>query len=175
MTTIGDRARAGQSRPGGISRDLQQTSTSPQASARTMDVMTHTDPSPADTAPTAGRGARRGPLRTVWTAISAATGVVVGVAPHVLHHVGPLVGTALIAGTGGTVLFGALGLLAAIPMLVKLRRRFHSWWAPAVALAVFVVAFVVSTTVIGPLIRGDDPSTPSPGQSEVPAGHDQHH
>ncbi|WP_448059777.1 hypothetical protein [Cellulomonas hominis] len=137
--------------------------------------MSDTDRLPADTVHVSGRSPRRGPLRTVWTAISGATGVVVGIAPHVLHHVGPLVGTALIAGSGGTVLFGVLGLLAAVPMLVKLRRRFHSWWAPAVALAVFAVAFAVSTTVLGPVIRGDDPGSPSPGQSQTPTEHDQHH
>ncbi len=115
----------------------------------------------------------QGPLRTVWTAVTGMVGVVVGLAPHVLHHIGPLVGTALIAGAGGTALFGALGLVAAIPLLVKLRRRFDSWWAPGLALLAFVAAFVVSTTVIGPLISGSegiDPSEPIP-----PADHDEHH
>ncbi|HWB34398.1 MAG TPA: hypothetical protein VHA75_00085 [Rugosimonospora sp.] len=134
-----------------------------------------TDQLQATATPTAP-SARRGPLRTVWTAISGATGVVVGLAPHVLHHIGPLVGTALVAGAGGTVLFGVLGLAASVPMLLKLRRRFGTWWAPAAALAVFVAAFVVSTTVIGPLIRGEDNAPPpSPGQIQVPAGHAEHH
>ena len=134
-----------------------------------------TDHLQAATAPT-GRGVRRGPLRTVWTAISGATGVVVGLAPHVLHHIGPLVGTALVAGAGGTALFGVLGLAASVPMLLRLHRRFDSWWAPATALAVFVAAFVVSTTVLGPLIRGEDNApTPAPGQVQMPAGHAQHH
>ncbi|HEY3547281.1 MAG TPA: hypothetical protein VGK17_14500 [Propionicimonas sp.] len=77
--------------------------------------------------------------------------------------------TALAAGAGGTALFGVLGLEASVPMLLKLRRRFGSGWAPAVALA-------VSTTVLGPLIRGDgNAPTPTPSQVEVPAGHAQHH
>ena len=67
-----------------------------------------------------------------------------------LHHVGPLVGTALVAGAGGTVLFGLVGLVAAVPMLIKLRRRFASWWAPAIVLAAFTVMFLVSSFVIGP-------------------------
>lgn len=121
-------------------------------------------------------GSRHGPLRTIWTAISGVTGVVVGVAPHVLHHVGPLVGTALVAGAGGTALFGLVGLLASIPMLVKLRRRFRSWWAPGIALLVFAAAFVFSTAVVGPLIRGDESGTPNgPTQTQLPPGHDQHH
>lgn len=115
------------------------------------------------------------PLRAVWTAVTGVAGVVGGIAPHVLHHVGPLVGTALVAGAGGTVLFGLLGLAASVPMLLKLRRRFRSWWAPGVALAVFVAAFVVSTTVIGPAIRGDEPARPAPSQVEVPSGHSAHH
>ena len=127
--------------------------------------------------PSPSRGtSRRGPLRTVWTAVSGVTGAVVGVAPHVLHHIGPLVGTALVAGAGGTALFAVGGLLASLPMLVKLRRRFRSWWAPGIALLVFVAAFVVSTTVVGPLIRGEDARTPSgPTQTQLPDGHDQHH
>jgi len=115
---------------------------------------------------------RPGRLRALWTTLSGAWGVLLGLVPHVLHHIGPLVGTALVAGAGGTALFGAIGLLATIPMLIRLRRRFGSWWAPAVALLVFAAAFVVSTTVIGPLISGTGgaPETPS-----VPAGHESHH
>jgi len=116
---------------------------------------------------------RPGRLRAAWTAISGVVGVVVGLAPHVLHHIGPLVGTALVAGAGGTALFGAIGLLAAVPMLIKLRRRSGSWWAPGVALLVFVAAFVISTTVIGPLISGNDSSSPT--APTTPADHDQHH
>lgn len=116
---------------------------------------------------------RRGPLRAVWTAITGVTGVVVGLAPHVLHHIGPLVGTALVAGAGGTVLFGAVGLFASVPMLIRLRRRFGSWWAPGLALLIFVVAFVVSTTLIGPLISGD--RSDSPTTPLAPAEHDDHH
>ena len=101
------------------------------------------------------------PRRTVWTIVNGALGAIVGVAPHVLHHIGPLVGTALVAGAGGTALFGGLGLAASVPMLVKLHRRFSSWWAPAIALAAFTAMFLVSSLVIGPLISGTtQPATP---------------
>ena len=50
-------------------------------------------------------------------------GGLVGVAPHVLHHIGLVAGASLVAGTAGTLLFGALGLLAAVPVLVKISRR----------------------------------------------------
>ncbi|ASR56162.1 hypothetical protein CBP52_14845 [Cellulomonas sp. PSBB021] len=117
--------------------------------------------------------ARRRPLRTVGSAITAATGTVVGLAPHVLHHIGPLVGTALVAGVGGQALFGLVGLIAALPMLVRLRRRSGTWWAPGLALLAFAAAFVVSTTVIGPMISGD--GVPSEVTPSAPADHDQHH
>lgn len=110
--------------------------------------------------------------RSIWTVLSGALGAVVGLAPHVLHHVGPLVGTALVAGAGGTVLFGLLGLAASVPMLIKLRRRFASWWAPAIALGVFTAMFLISTLVVGPLISApDEPATS--GVTDVE--HDAHH
>ncbi len=96
------------------------------------------------------------PRRTVWTVVTGALGAIGGLAPHVLHHVGPLVGTALVAGAGGTALFGVLGLALSVPMLLRLRRRFRSWWAPGIALAVFTAMFLVSSLVIGPLISGSD-------------------
>ncbi|MEP7017974.1 MAG: hypothetical protein ABI899_08145 [Actinomycetota bacterium] len=110
--------------------------------------------------------------RTIWTVVSGALGGVVGLAPHVLHHIGPLVGTALVAGAGGTVLFGVLGLVASVPMLIKLRRRFSNWWAPAIALTVFAAMFLISSFVIGPRISAPDKPT-GPGVSEL--DHISHH
>jgi hypothetical protein len=110
--------------------------------------------------------------RTVWTVITGAVGGAVGLAPHVLHHIGPLVGTALVAGAGGTVVFGGIGLVASVPMLVKLRRRFSNWWAPAIALGVFTAMFLISTFVVGPLISAPDaPGTPA----VTDVGHSAHH
>lgn len=80
-------------------------------------------------------------------------------------------GTALVAGTGGTALFGALGLLASVPMLIKLRRRFSNWWAPAIALAVFTAMFLLSSLVIGPLIS----SPAGAGPVVTPIDHASHH
>lgn len=112
------------------------------------------------------------PRRTVWTVLSGILGGIVGLAPHVLHHIGPLVGTALVAGAGGTALFGVLGLVATVPMLIKLRRRFSSWWAPAIALGIFTAMFILSSFVVGPLISAPDTPT-SPGVSQV--DHAAHH
>ena len=101
---------------------------------------------------------------------------VLGVAPHVLHHVGPLAGAAVLAGAAGTVLFGALGLLAAVPMLLRMRRRTGSWRAPGAALALFTALFVVSTTIVGPAIAGDDrDATPTPARKAPAPAHDEHH
>jgi hypothetical protein len=68
-------------------------------------------------------------------------GPAVAVALELLQHIGLLAGTALVAGAAGTALFGILGLALSVPMLLRLRRRFASWWAPAIGLAVFVVMF----------------------------------
>jgi len=112
-------------------------------------------------------------LRRAWTPVTGAVGGVSGILPHVLHHVGPLAGAALLAGATGTLIFGALGLLLSIPFLMRLRRRFGTWRAPAVALAVFAVGFAVSSFVIGPAISG------SGDRAELsvtaPADHEGHH
>ena len=101
-----------------------------------------------------------------------ALGAVGGLAPHVLHHVGPLVGTALVAGAGGTALLGDLGLALSVPMLLRLRRRFRGWWAPGIALAVFTAMFWVSSLVIGPLISGSDRPLIERGVSDHISHHD---
>ncbi|KQY47951.1 hypothetical protein [Cellulomonas sp. Root137] len=110
-------------------------------------------------------------VRTLWTALNGALGAVSGVAPHILHHVGPLVGTALVAGAGGTLVFGVLGLALSVPFLIRLHRRFSSWWAPALALALFAGMFALSTFVVGPRLSGVD----SPPQDVSPTEHAGHH
>ena len=109
-------------------------------------------------------------LRSVWNAIVGVIATIVGLAPHVLHHVGLLAGVALVTGTGGTILFGLVGLAASVPLLVRLHRRFHTWRAPAIALAVFAAMFSLSSFVIGPAL-----SDKSSGTGNSPGGHEQHH
>jgi len=115
---------------------------------------------------------RRSVLARAWSAVLAVWGGFIGLLPHVLHHVGPLAGAALLAGTGGTVLFAAIGFVASIPFLLRVHRRFGTWRAPAIALAIFAAMFSLSSFVIGPAISGG--SEPAPG-IEQPAGHDGHH
>ncbi len=110
-----------------------------------------------------------------WGAVPAAWGAFAGVLPHVLHHIGPLAGAALLAGVGGALLFGAIGLVAAIPFLLRLYRRFRTWIAPATALAIFAAMFSVSTLVIGPLLSGEQgDGAQQPGVEQL-AGHASHH
>ena len=117
-------------------------------------------------------------LRRVWLAVSSALAVVLGLAPHVLHHAGPLAGAALFAGLGGSLLFGALGFALAIPFLLRLRRRFGSWRVPAAALTLFAAAFSISTFVVGPAITGNgDDGTSSQDQPQrqgQPISEDEH-
>lgn len=104
--------------------------------------------------PVVGARLSAGGVRSVLTA---GWGATTGIAPHVLHHVGPLAGAALLAGAGGQAVFLALGLVATVPTLRRLRRRFDNWLAPGVALGIFGVAFAVSTFVVGPLISAEEP------------------
>jgi len=113
--------------------------------------------------------ARRSLPARAWSAALALWGAFIGVLPHVLHHVGPLAGAALLAGAAGTVLFAAIALAASVPLLLRIYRRFGTWVAPATALAVMAAAFSLSSFVIGPAITGGGESTPQP------AGHDAHH
>jgi hypothetical protein len=101
-------------------------------------------------------------------------GVVSGIAPHVLHHVGPIAGAALLTGTGGSVLFGLVGFVVSVPFLLRLRRRFGSWRAPATALVVFAAMFTLSTLVIGPAIRGDNSPAATPLELPGPGAPDPH-
>ncbi|TCJ31462.1 hypothetical protein E0504_48395 [Parafrankia sp. BMG5.11] len=120
--------------------------------------------------------ASRGRLRAAWNALVGVIGGVVGLAPHVLHHIGFLAGAALVAGAAGTVLFGAVGLLLSVPFLLRLRRRFGTWRAPAIALVVFAAMFSISAFVIGPAINsdGDTPVPRSPSPTDT-VDHDSHH
>jgi hypothetical protein len=142
---------------------------------RTTEALASLNPSAGTGLVTAGTmadGAVDRKRRTVWTVLSGGLGGVVGLAPHALHHIGPLVGTALVAGAGGTALFGVLGLVASVPMLIKIRRRFSNWWAPAIALGAFTAMFLFSSFVVGPLISAPDAPT-APGVSQV--DHAAHH
>lgn len=101
---------------------------------------------------------------------------VLGAAPHVLHHVGPLAGAGVFAGAAGTALFGALGVLLAVPILVRIKRRRGSWRRPAALAVVMAVVFAFSTLVIGPALTADgaDAPTPSPAAPANP-DHSAHH
>lgn len=113
--------------------------------------------------------------RTLATALSGAVGAISGIAPHVLHHVGPLAGAAFLAGTGGTVLFGVAGFALSIPMLLRLRRRFGTWAAPAVASAIFTVVYLASALVVGPALTADPGTVRAPDPSPSPSEHAEHH
>ncbi|MCY7402505.1 MAG: hypothetical protein LH477_16400 [Nocardioides sp.] len=143
------------------------------------------------TAPTATTGSERsgsganterraeephpGVFAKVWRSVSAAFGALLGLLPHLLHHTGLIFGAALVTGTGGNLLFGALGLLFSVPLLRRLYVRFKTWKAPAVALVIFVAMFSLSAFVIGPAISGGSSGeTPPPGQTPDHSGHAGH-
>jgi hypothetical protein len=113
--------------------------------------------------------------------VSSVVAALLGIAPHVLHHAGPLAGAALLAGTGGALLFGAIGLVAAIPFLLRVHRRCGNWRVPGALLALFAIVFSISTFVIGPVISGESSGTSTPTNTQTTPGapakeeHDEHH
>ncbi|MEU7773550.1 hypothetical protein AB0C44_19710 [Micromonospora taraxaci] len=110
-----------------------------------------------------------------WS-VGAVVGATMGLAPHLLHHLGLFAGAALLAGATGTVLFGVLGVAAMTPMVLRLRRRFGTWWAPGVALLLFAAMFATSSLVIGPALRGTGSDTPRPDPAHsAPAGKHTRH
>ena len=117
----------------------------------------------------------RGRLGAVRDTVGAVVGAVLGLAPHVLHHVGLIAGTAFVAGAGGNALLYVIGLLLSLPMLVRLYRRFDTWVAPAIATTVFTAMFLLSALVVGPAITGNgsrDRPAPTPAPTEQ---HTEHH
>jgi hypothetical protein len=107
----------------------------------------------------------------LWSGLVAVWAAVTGLAPHVLHHVGPLAGAAIVSGIAGTALFGAIGFVATVPLLLRLHRRFGSWRAPAIALALFVTVFTASTILGSQLTGADVPA----GTSTTDGDHEEHH
>ena len=118
---------------------------------------------------------RRSVPGRAWAALVGVWGVVAGLAPHVLHHVGPLAGAALLAGFGGKALFFALGLVLSLPLLRRLNRRFGTLVAPGVAVLFFAGMFALSSLVIAPRIGGSDKQPPASPGIEQPSDHASHH
>lgn len=117
-------------------------------------------------------------LRAAWAGFRAALGALLGLAPHVLHHVGIFAGTALLAGIWGNLALYVVGLLLSIPMLRRLHRRFGSIAAPITGATIFTVMFLISAFVVGPAINPgpESPVAPTTTQSpELGGGHEGHH
>ena len=112
--------------------------------------------------------------RRVRLWLSAAVAAVLGLLPHVLHHAGPLAGAALLGGVGGSLLFGALGLVLSVPFLLKVHKHCGNWRVPGALLATFAVVFSISTFVIGPAISGGDEPAGSQAQPATDT-HSSHH
>ena len=130
----------------------------------------------ADPAPATSQPPPRGALASAWNAVCAAIGTIMGLLPHVLHHIGLLAGAALVTGVAGNVAFATVGLLLSVPLLRRLYRRFGTWKAPAIALTLFAVMFALSAFVIGPAISNRVPADiPAPVRTPTPSDHNSHH
>lgn len=100
-------------------------------------------------------------LKTLWESLAGIFGLIAGLTPHVLHHIGLIAGVAFLTSTAGTIFFGLIGLLATIPLLLRLHRKFNTFAAPAIALVIFTAMFLLSAYVIGPSIIGEDSQSPA--------------
>ncbi len=101
-------------------------------------------------------------------------GALMGLAPHVMHHVGLLAGAALLTGALGNSILYAAGLLLSLPLLNRLRRRFNTWKAPILGVAAFTLLFGISTFVVGPLINPAGSSYPPAPTAPNPTPTDEH-
>lgn len=122
--------------------------------------------------------APRSRIAALGDAAGAVVGTAMGVAPHVLHHVGILAGAALVTGATGNAVFFVVGLLFSIPLLRRIHRRFRTWVAPAIAVLVFAAMYSVSAFIIGPAINSaseNRPAAPTPTPSVVVDEHAAHH
>ena len=119
---------------------------------------------------------RPGQWRTIWASVRAATGALLGLVPHVMHHIGILAGAALLTGVWGNALLYAVGLILSIPLLIRIRKRFGTWKAPAMGIAVFTAMFLLSALVVGPAISRSS-TQPTPQRSAGPSSsdHASHH
>ena len=130
-------------------------------------------------ASSSGTEVRRGGLRARILAVIGGTwAAVVGAAPHVLHHVGPLAGAAIVSGVAGRVVFALLGFALTIPLLRRIHRHTRTWSAPTLALIAFVAIYLFSSFVVAPRLTGSSssgPSKPAPALQPVDSGHDAHH
>lgn len=114
---------------------------------------------------------------TAWSAIRAGLGAVLGLVPHVMHHIGLLAGAAILTGVLGNSVLYIVGLGLSVPLLRRLQRRFGSWKAPAIGVAVFSALFALSAFVIGPALNpgsGAPASPSSPSAPSSPVSQDEH-
>lgn len=126
---------------------------------------------------TAATGGRRGFWGALWAGTRATVGALMGLAPHVMHHVGFLAGAAFLTGFLGNTVLYLVGLALSIPLLRRLRRRLGTWKAPAIGVAVFTGLFALSAFVIGPLFNpapSSEEDTPAPAASASTSGSEEH-
>lgn len=116
----------------------------------------------------------RGLWGTIWAGTRATAGALMGLAPHVMHHVGFLAGAAILTGFLGNTILYVVGLVLSIPLLRRIHRRFATWKAPAIGVAVFSALFAFSAFVIGPLFNPAEANDPQPQVPTPTASTDEH-
>jgi len=116
-----------------------------------------------------GKGVRA----RAWSAMVTLWAVITGAAPHVLHHIAPIAGAALIGGVIGTTVFGVLAFLLTIPLLLRVRARTQSWRLPSMLVGLFAVMWLVSSLLFASQ-GGSAHNNSAQHGSRTSAGHNAH-
>lgn len=98
-----------------------------------------------------------------------------GVVPHVVHHIGLVAGAALLTGAAGNGFLYVVGLLLSLPLLRRLKTRDGSGVAPVIGGVVFTALSALSAFVIGPAIGRAPVSVPAVAPSVTTDHHRGHH
>ena len=141
-------------------------------------AVTQEDDQSGQATPAPPTATSRNPVRTIWAGLRAAVGALLGLVPHVMHHIGLLAGAAILTGAFGNAVLYVVGLALSIPMLNRIHKRYRTWKAPVVAVAVFTGLFALSAFVIGPALNPggvQPPPQTSLQQSANPSDHAAHH
>ena len=138
-------------------------------------ALTQDTANPVRDAPTQEDTPRSSRWRAIWSGARAAVGALLGLVPHVLHHIGFLAGAAVLTGAVGNALLYVAGLALSIPMLDRIRKRHHTWKASLIAVVVFTGLFAFSAFIVGPALNPPSPQPAPIQQPTAAAEHEDHH
>ena len=103
----------------------------------------------------------RGTLGAAWNAVTAVIATMMGLAPHVLHHVGLFAGAAFVVGLRQPAVRRSRPA-ALDPAAAAALSPVGTWKAPAIGVAVFAAMFSLSAFIINSHQQPQPANTPRP-------------